>query len=702
MAIMSDRTQAFFLPNSSSAPPSRKYSAPIALCHTPISSLTHDHSYGRGSLLPMPPNYNEGSCWTLASVRCLSSSSLESRTRTLLVEVTKVSLRMDGRWAEEKPYILEKTWDEWVDFREQLISQYPAIECLLPKLSKGQGFLESIFTNSKRSQNTQSSNIKELKGFLSSLIGKCPKKVLNSDITHVFLQTEQMRTGAHQVEYTDDELPLRRGPPPTVDTPNGDDGAAISSHLQSFRFPGPQSAQSSAPPLMKPKASQTNLALRPLVLASEIDKPSPNGKISPHDRRRPTLDLMDVIDERPLPPALVPDPQSGLLRSGTIGRSLAPPTVRLTNKSRSPLRPNTAITRPAPVIAPKRPNTSDSRLPHEALLKPAMGANARAVCTPAAPKLPRRPSELLPGLSGEVDSPKFSRPHLREFKSMQDIRATVNNGKPTGRIGKGGWIDSTRNNSVPVVGESAQMVLQVRSPTTFRHRHRRTPSDSSSSFGSSQLSPVSSVLSSPTVTPSTSNNSISKVIPLSQVQSNSACRLSVDSPASHPAIAPERETSKVTVRHHVPPAPFYAIPPRVAHPTTILPNKRAATFVQSQQRPHTSAGNANGLKPSSLALKVVHLESKTNIILAIQKGLFSLPQIKSKIQNKLKMAADIELDPEWKIQLTMIDQEEFVRRGKIADEEGVEQVEDDGLKLLELINGPSNDSQIKKITLRIH
>ncbi|PLW10112.1 hypothetical protein PCANC_20530 [Puccinia coronata f. sp. avenae] len=112
------------------------------------------------------------------------------------------------------------------------------------------------------------------------------------------------------------------------------------------------------------------------------------GKFHPHDRRRPTLDLMDVIDERPLPPALVPDPQSGLLRSGTIGRSLAPPTVRLTNKSRSPLRPNTAITRPAPVIAPKRPNTSDSRLPHEALLKPAMGANARAVCTPAPPSSP--------------------------------------------------------------------------------------------------------------------------------------------------------------------------------------------------------------------------------------------------------------------------------------------------------------------------
>ncbi|PLW50671.1 hypothetical protein PCASD_00778 [Puccinia coronata f. sp. avenae] len=169
-----------------------------------------------------------------------------------------------------------------------------------------------------------------------------------------------------------------------------------------------------------------------------------------------------------------------------------------------------------------------------------MGANARAVCTPAAPKLPRRPSELLPGLSGEVESPKFLCPHLREFKSMQDIRATVSNGKPTGRIGKGGWIDSTRNNSVPpVVGESTQMVLQVRLPTTFRHRHRCTPSDSSSGFGSSQLSPVSSVLRSPTVTPSTSNNSISKVIPLSQVQSSSACRLSVNSPASHPAIAPE-------------------------------------------------------------------------------------------------------------------------------------------------------------------
>jgi hypothetical protein len=174
--------------------------------------------------------------------------------------------------------------------------------------------------------------------------------------------------------------------------------------------------------------------------------------------------------------------------------------------------------------------------------------------------------------------------------------------------------------------------------------------------------------------------------------------------ASSLMVVPEREPNKIVVRPNVPPAPFYPIPPRITNSTPNPPkaNKNTSTFPQSQKRPHTSAGNANGLKPSSLTLKVVHLESKTNIILAVQKGLFSLPQIKSKIQNKLKMAAEIELKSDWKIKLTMIDQEEFVRHMEAGGEaKAVDESEDDGLKLVELINRKSTGSDIKKITLRI-
>ncbi|EFP87566.1 hypothetical protein PGT21_005892 [Puccinia graminis f. sp. tritici] len=710
MAVMSDRTQTYFLSNSSSSLAPRKYSAPLGPYQPPKTSSAHEHLYGRGSLLPMPPNYNEGSCWTLASVRCLNPSPPDSRPRTIAVEVTKVSLRMDGRWAEEKPYIIEKTWEEWVDLREQLISRYPETESILPKLSKGQGFLESIFTNSKRSQNTQTSNMKELNSFLNCLVGKCAKKVLNSDTLHVFLQTEQMRAGVHQVEYTDDDLPLPRGPA-FKEIPSRDDSASISSHLQAFRFPGP--APSPAPPHLKPKTSQPNLASRHMALGPEVEKPIPNERLSPHDRRRPTLDTMTVIAERPPPPGSIPDPQTGpILRSGTLGRTLAAPSTRLTNKSRNPLRPTTGVARPPPLAPPKRPTTSDSRLPHEAMLKPAMGTNYRSVCSPVAPTPARRPSELLLSFPREAEAAQLARPRLREFKSMQDIRATAGTIKASGRSGRNGLADPGRNNSVPAVGQSPQMVLQVRSPTNPWHRHRRTPSDSSSSFGSSQLSPISSVLSSPTVTPSSSNNSITKPIPNQQIQPKLTCRRSVDSlgpnsmkcdGASSLMVVPEREPNKIVVRPNVPPAPFYPIPPRISNSTAnpLKANKITSTFPQSQKRPHTSAGNANGLKPSSLTLKVVHLESKTNIILAVQRGLFSLPQIKSKIQNKLKMAAEIELKSDWKIKLTMIDQEEFVRHVEGGEAKAEDETEDDGLKLVELINRKSTGSEIKKITLRI-
>ncbi|KAI7938463.1 hypothetical protein MJO28_015383 [Puccinia striiformis f. sp. tritici] len=76
-------------------------------------------------------------------------------------------------------------------------------------------------------------------------------------------------------------------------------------------------------------------------------------------------------------------------------------------------------------------------------------------------------------------------------------------------------------------------------------------------------------------------------------------------------------------------------------------------------------------------------------------GLFSLNKIKSTIQNKLKLAAEIKLPLNWKIRLTMINQQEFLRQGQIGEEKGINQVEDDGL-MLELIFRELQDSEIKK------
>lgn len=78
-----------------------------------------------------------------------------------------------------------------------------------------------------------------------------------------------------------------------------------------------------------------------------------------------------------------------------------------------------------------------------------------------------------------------------------------------------------------------------------------------------------------------------------------------------------------------------------------------------------------------------------------------MAQIRSKIQNKLKMAGEVELEPDWRIRLVMIDQEEFVRRDELEERHELDLKEDDGKELLELINGISKRSLIKKITLRI-
>ncbi|WAQ92014.1 hypothetical protein PtA15_15A408 [Puccinia triticina] len=708
MAGMSDRTQTFCLSNPSPSRATRKHSAPISPYQPPTTSSTHDHSHGRGSLLPMPPNCHEGSCWTLASLRCLSPTPAESRPRTISVEVNKVSLRMDGRWAEDKPYILEKTWEEWVDFRESVIFRYPETESILPKLSKGQGFLESFFNNSKRSHNTQTSNTKELNTFLNCLVERCPKKVLHSNTVHAFLQTEQMRVGCHQVEYNDDDLPLCRIPLST-DIPSRGEGTTISSHLEAFRFPESKQAPSLVAPSLKTKTSQPNLASRHINLGSEVEMPVPNEQFPSHDRRRPTLETLTSIAERPPPPGSIPDLQSGQV--GTLSRTLAAPNARLVNKSRNPRRPATGVTRSPFLAPPQRPATSDSRLPAEAMLKPTIGKGVRSPL-PIAPIPAGRPSELPLGIARDAEASLPARPRLREFKSMQDIRATAGNVKAAGRSGRNHLADPGRNNSVPAAGACPQTAWRVRSPSSPWLRHQRTPSDSSSSFGSSQLSPISTVLSSPNVTPSTSNNSTTKPTSNQPIKPKLAYRRSVDSlgpnsmkvDGSSPLKAvSERKPINIIFRPNVPLAALYTIPPRLANHTTNPPKigKPVSTFPQSQKRPHTSTGNASGLKPSSLTLKVVHLESKTNIILAVQKGLFSLAQIRSKIQNKLKMAADIELQSNWKIRLTMIDQKEFVRRGEIGQGKGVDRSEDDGLKVLELINGKPTDSAVKKITLRI-
>lgn len=734
MDVISDRAPPFFLSSSSSphALP-RKHSAPIGPYRPPASVLTYSHPHGRGSLLPMPPNYNEGSCWTLASLKVLTSSPPETRPRSISVEVTKISLRTDGRWAEEKPYILRRSWDEWLELRERIIQMHPETESVLPKLSKTHGFLESIFTNTKRHhQSTHTLNLKELNNFLSCLVGKCSKKVINSRVIQNFFQTEEMKVGAYPVQYTDDDLPvipphLSKSNPnrnlqlPLPPSSSRDDVGSIATHLQAFRFPQPNPLQSSPSSRLKSKPSQSNLSLsHRAVTPFEAEKNLYNEKGCSLNRHRPSVDPMAVIAERPPPPGSIPELQAGhILRPNPMGRNPGASTIRLSNKSRNLMRPTTGLTRSPPVAPSKRPNTSDARSAHDAMLKPTPINSMNHATSQLVPVPPtRRPSENYLGLSRDFEASKPPRPQLREFKSMQDMRGTASQHlKASGRSGRNGVIDPTRNNSLSAVGENSSVAAgaggsHVRSPTNPWRRHRRTPSDSSSSFGSSQLSPISSVLSSPTVTPSTSTNVVLNSASSLYFPLHIGPRRSIDSlgpnstgcdGSSSLRLFHDPETRKTVAHHTVPPAPFYPIPPRLLKPITIpSPTSGPATpSSPDQSRPHTSTGSVNGTTPSSLTLKVIHLESKTNIILAIQRGLFSLAQIRSKIQNKLKMAGEVELEPDWRIRLVMIDQEEFVRRDELEERHELDLKEDDGKELLELINGISKRSLIKKITLRI-
>ncbi|KAI7938442.1 hypothetical protein MJO28_015362 [Puccinia striiformis f. sp. tritici] len=148
MAVMSDPNQTFYIRNSSSPLAARKQSAPISPYPLPVTSSVYNHLYGWGSLHPMPLNYNEVSCWTLALLR--------------------------------------------------LISQYPEIKHSLPKLSKNQGFLKLFLTR----EHCQEANLKKLDSFLNCLIRNSPKNNFKSNIIRAFLQTEPMVVGAHQGDCT--------------------------------------------------------------------------------------------------------------------------------------------------------------------------------------------------------------------------------------------------------------------------------------------------------------------------------------------------------------------------------------------------------------------------------------------------------------------------------------------------------------------
>ncbi|KAI9617856.1 hypothetical protein H4Q26_012720 [Puccinia striiformis f. sp. tritici PST-130] len=281
----------------------------------------------------------------------------------------------------------------------------------------------------------------------------------------------------------------------------------------------------------------------------------------------------------------------------------------------TPLTPATGLAQPPAVTTPKQTYTPDSRLPYEAMLRPPPSTYPRAACSPAPP------------------------------------------------------------NSAPIEKKTPQLILQSQSPINPWARHHQTTSDSSSSFGLSQLYLISSILSSPTITPSTSTSrSIFMWWPKS---------IGISLPARK-------------AQNH---------PPALSTTSSFLYNPSSTyncgeTFEGQQNNfglpiPKPSSGNANGLKSSSLILKVIHLEFKSNFTLAIQMGLFSLNKIKSTIQNKLKLAAEIKLPLNWKIRLTMINQREFLRQGQIGEEKGINQVEDDGL-MLELIFRELQDSEIKK------
>lgn len=690
MAVAPNCTVSLTPAHYSSIPP-RKYSAPSGPYRSVVSNPIPSYSHGNGSLLPMPPNYNEGSCWTLASLSSLNPTTHEIRSRIISVEVTKISLRTDGRWSQEKPYIIEKTWNEWLDFRERIVQRYPETEPVLPKLSKSHGFLESIFTNSRRGNSPQGLNVKELNNFLSRLVTKCSKKVINSSAVQNFFQTEEMRAGRYQVQYTDDDLPPLAKTRTVVDVPLRDEATSIASHLQAFRFPEPNAARSHTLSDVNLNAPHSNPPSWHHAVGSDGEMPAFNEKFSPRQRGKRPTDPMTVINERMPPPASAQESQITFLPSANE-RSLGHP--------RNPIRPNTAVIRTVPVSPLQRPTTSDSGRQHEAVLKHPVTNNYKPLSTSA-----RRPSENLPGYSREanISNLKLARPQLREFKSMQDIRPTAGNMKTLGKSGRNGLVDFTRNNSVPIVGENKQIGTHVRSPTNHSRRHRRTPSDSSSSFGSSQFSPISSVLSSPTVTPSGSTNALLNSVSNQRTPNKIASRRSVDSLGTSSMIREDPIPSRLIDEHENGRSSSHqTVPPHILVPTRITTQKMPSIPPKPQRRPHTSAENVKLVLSNTLTLKVTHPESKTNIILPIQRGLCSLQQIKSKIQNKMKLAADIELNPDWKMKLAMIDQEEVVSRDELGNwKYTTDLMEDDGLKLVELVNVQSRGVSIKKITLRI-
>ncbi|MBW0461412.1 hypothetical protein O181_001127 [Austropuccinia psidii MF-1] len=655
MDIIPDRVKALLPPPPSSL---RKYSAPTGINFPPRASSYAIASQvrGRGSLLlPMPPNYVEGSSWSLATLRLPTATCYYLRRQIFPVEVTKISLRMDGRWGKEKPYIIEKKWEEWVEAREKIVENFPQLEVILPKL-KANSFLNSLFTNAKRHNNLYKAHTKELNNFLKCLVEQCPNNVVNSTLVQDFFQTDEMRLGVFQAEYDEEE------PQYSPDSYHAKrlGWAGVEVDLSSFHFP-PQT----------PKVSADQMMPFNLKLKSSESTLTPTQSSGPSEARCTA--------------------QTGP-KSATCKTTLRPP--RLTPKE---LGPSTLQNFPL--------STAPSRL---GLDGEPLSLAIQAIQAPPTPSIrtaegiPTFGNSLIAPLNSQLSSPwpldyqSQRSPGVRSFKSMHDIRGTANN---THYPQVGRCLVTEFMSASASIEESMNSRSLNRSLTNACIKHNRTSSDSLSSSGSSHRYPSPMSSNSNSTAPLTPSSTLAATESSLHGQSS---RSSLEAPAPSPItcdgssslkLVYDPERRKMVAQHSVPPAPFFPIPPQSFKPPSI--DTRSLSCVSPTQRqqmtPHTSAdGNGNGVFCSSVTLKVIHPESRTNIILSIQPGLFSLEEIKSKIQNKMLMAGEIQLRENWKMRILMIDQEKL-RLDEENDEGSCQKVleSDDGLKLIESLNRTS-------------
>ncbi|MBW0527644.1 hypothetical protein O181_067359 [Austropuccinia psidii MF-1] len=753
MDTVPDQLKSFMTPPPSSS--LRKYSAPTGRYPLPIiSSIQPQPTRGRGSLLPMPPNYNEGSYWTLATLRLLNPNPYGSRRRTFPVQVTKISLKMDGRWGKEKPYILEKKWDEWVERRDLIVQKFPQTELILPKLSKPNGFFNVFFPNAKRSNNLYNLNMKELNHFINCLIEKCSKEVVNSKVVQDFFQTEDMRLGIFQVQY--DEEP---NPTPTSASTEQLPHFTMEHHLQSFRFPNQNQIKTLTPnqpptPTLKLKVSEPTLFSKPRLPINETEKfnnkidkiLSPNSTKNfpdplmlfpePPKRSPDRLETKNFNQLRPLlmarsttasgfgsdqypdrlirPSTAVAIPRPLLMTEGTsalacrfnnpFGVPVSRPTFSNTRSNQPPLRPT--IFAPRPTTSASRPTYQiNSGLRTNGLLRSApesIGRQSNDIPSSTCPN-----TQFSTSRSSTLEIPP--RPGIREFKSMQDIRSAANNSKNP-RIETSFGVKSACDSHL-LTSETHNSRLPSRSPTNPWRKHHRSPSESSSSFGSSLChpSPISSTSISPILKtpssdlaiidiPSQKPNLVNNTIDLHEPSS-----ITCDGSSSL-RIVYDAERRKMVAQHSVPPAPFFPIPPQASKPMPLSLKPFNLSSARAQlKRPHTSAGGTTNPPSSfSVALKVIHAESRTNIMLSIHKGLYSLEQIKAKIQSKMLMAGEIKLRENWKMKLLTIDPEELQHQSEHDHNLDSDSVTGDGPKLIDLINGVYKNYPIKKITMRVY